>query len=232
MNPDLGSKLGLGALMDGAGNAARAAEDLVREANHRIANQLALLTGMIQLQIESLANGPELLPRATVREHLRTAMARIVAIGNLNRQLSQSSGMLIDLCPVLSGTRDELIASLAAQGRVQIRENLGSNCHVTGEQASVLCLVMNEIIVNALKHARPSGDVVCLTLNCSRDGATISVELADDGVGLPADFDEGKNGRVGFKLIRNLVRQIGAELSMQSDGHGLVFRIALPHLAS
>lgn len=214
--------------MDVTGNTALVAEDRIREANHRIANQLSLLTGMIQLQIDSLTHGPDHLPREMVRDLLRTAAARIVAIGHLNRQLSSASGSLIDLCPFLSSTRDELVASLAAQNRVRIRENLGPDCRVTGEQASVLCLVMNEIIVNALKYARPGGETVCLTLNCSAEAGTIAVELSDDGIGLPADFDETRHGRVGFKLIRNLAHQIGAELSLDSNEQGLAFRIALP----
>jgi two-component sensor histidine kinase len=187
---------------------------------------------MIQLQIDGLSHGPEQLPREKVRELLRNAAARIVAIGNLNRQLASSSGALIDLCPLLSSTRDELLGSLAARNRVRISENLGQNCRVTGDQASVLCLVMNEIIVNALKYARPAEEPVCLTLDCTAKDGAVVVELADDGVGLPPDFDESRHGRVGFKLIRNLVRQIGAELSLHSSGQGLKFRIALPRSSS
>ena len=211
--------------MDAAQGVGRAVEDRVREANHRIANQLSLLTGMIQLQIDGLAHGPQSLPRETVRDLLRNTAARIVAIGNLNRQLSSANGALIDLCPFLSATRDELIASLAAGGRLKVSQALGPGCHVSGEQASVLCLVMNEIIVNAMKYARPSGELVSLRLVCTGESEHIVVEFSDDGVGLPPDFDETAHGRVGFKLIRNLVRQIGAELHLKTGGQGLGFRI-------
>lgn len=209
-------------------NVARAADVRVREANHRVANQLSLLTGVIQLQVDSLAHGPESLPREKVRDLLRNAAARIVAIGNLNRQLSSASGALIDLCPFLSATRDDLLASLSARDRVRVSETLGAGCHVTGEQATMLCLVMNEIIVNALKHARPSGEPVALVLRCEGKASTIVLELSDDGVGLPQGFDEAKHGHVGFKLIRNLLRQIGAELHLKTGGPGLGFHIVLP----
>jgi two-component sensor histidine kinase len=218
--------------MDRSGVSERTARDLIREANHRIANQLSMLTGMIQLQIDSLANGPDQVPRERVLDLLRNAASRIVAIGNLNRQLAAATGPLIDLCTFLSATRAEMLASLGAESRVTACENLEKDCYVTGEQASVLCLVMNEIIVNALKHAHPPDHPLVLTLKCNAEHDTIVVEIADDGVGLPVDFDENHHAHMGFRLIRNLLRQIGARLELQHAGPGLKFRIAVPRAAA
>jgi two-component sensor histidine kinase len=217
--------------MDGPDTAAQelhAAQDLVREANHRIANQLALLTGMIQIQIDGLKRGPDLLSRQHVSDLLRNAAGRIVAIGHLHRRLASTSNEQLDLGPFLASSCLELRASLTSDDRVRVTENLSADCHVTAEQASVLCLVMNEVLVNALKYAHPDGSPIAMCLSCGPDGGQIIVEIADDGVGLPEGFDEERDGGVGFKLIRNLLLKIGAALDLLSSPQGLSFRITLP----
>lgn len=209
-----------------AANEARA--DLVREANHRIANQLALLTGMIQIQIDSLKRGPEQLSRQHVIDLLRHAAGRIVAVGHLHRRLASSSSEHLDLGPFLASSCTELMALLAMDDRLRVTENLSEGCRATAEQASVLCLVMNEVLVNALKYAHPDGSLLNMRLSCEAAAGHTVVEIADDGVGLPEGFDEERDGGVGFKLIRNLLRNIGATLDLQSSPQGLGFRITLP----
>ena len=206
----------------------RSAQELVREANHRIANHLTLLTAMIQLQIDGLKTGPELLTRRQASDHLRAAVARIVSIGNLHRRLSALPEESIDLAEFLSGSRTELLTSLAVGNRIHVEERLSSGCAVTAEQASIVSLVIGEIIVNALKYAHPTGGPVFLRLSCARARRNIVVEIADDGVGLPEGFDEKRDGGVGFKLMRNLLRKIGARLTYKSSPQGLAFRITVP----
>lgn len=204
------------------------APDLVREANHRISNHLTLLTAMIQLQIDRLKRGPDQISREDAVGLLRKTAARVVAIGNLHRHFALSSDALIELGPFLSDTRAELLASLSMEDQIRVTENLSPHCRVTGEEASVLSLVMNEVIINALKYAHPDGLPVAVALSCEMAPDGILVEFADDGVGLPDGFDEAVDGGVGFKLIRSLLAKIGAVLDLQSSRLGLCFRILVP----
>lgn len=207
---------------------ARAAEELVREANHRIANHLTLLTSMIQIQIDGLKTGPPTLPRDAAADHLRAAIARIVAIAGLHRRLTGSSDVFIDLGEFLSGTRADLLLSLGAGERLAIEETITPGCAATAEQASTLSLVMGEIVVNALKYAHPAGTPVLVRLFCAQTSDGFLIEIADDGVGLPEGFEEARHGGIGFKLMRSLVQKIGARLDYVSSPLGLSFRIAVP----
>ena len=56
----------------------------------------------------------------------------------------------------------------------------------------------------------------------------MAIEIGDDGIGLPEGFEESRDGGAGFKIIRTLAQNIGAELKIQSDDLGLSFRITLP----
>lgn len=183
---------------------------------------------MIQLQIDGLKRGPALLPREHAGDLLRNAAARITAIGNLHRHLASASDATIELAPFLASTRMELLASLLSEDNVRVTENLSAGCRVTREQASVLSLVMSEVIVNALKYAHADGQPVAIALSCNASHDRILVEIGDDGPGLPDGFDEARQGGVGFKLIRSLVAKIGADLELHSSPQGLHYRISLP----
>jgi len=213
--------------MDGSAGV-RAAEELVREANHRIANHLTLLSSMIQLQIDALKAGSGMMSREAAADQLRAAIARIVAIASLHRRLTGAADDLIELGEFLSGTRAELLLSLAVGDRLRIEEAIAPGCAVTSEQASTLSLVLGEIVVNALKYAKPAGEAVVVRLSCMRGTDAVVVEIGDDGVGLPEGFDEARHGGVGFRLMRSLVQKIGARLDYRSGPQGLGFRIAVP----
>lgn len=160
---------------------------------------------------------------------LRDAIARIVAIGNLHRRLASTWDDGVALGPFLAACRDDLVSSLAVEDRLTFTESLADGCHVTADEASVLSLVMGEVLVNALKYAHPTGLPVVMSFSCAAAGdGGIVVELGDDGVGLPEGFSEERDGGVGFKLIRSLLAKIGAGLNLQSSALGLVLRISLP----
>ena len=59
------------------------------------------------------------------------------------------------------------------------------------------------------------------------DGRVL-LTIADDGVGLPENFDLKKPGGVGFRLIRSLADGLKADLAIESDSLGLAFRLKLP----
>jgi len=56
----------------------------------------------------------------------------------------------------------------------------------------------------------------------------ILIEIQDDGVGFPENFDPGKQGGVGLKLIRQLAASLGADLEIESDSLGARFGLILP----
>jgi two-component sensor histidine kinase len=94
------------------------------------------------------------------------------------------------------------------------------------EQAQYLGLLLNEVMINALKHAHPTGLPVQLEICCERRAnGRVTIVIADDGVGLSEA--ENANG-VGFKLIHALAKSLNAELRIESDSLGLTLILTLP----
>jgi two-component sensor histidine kinase len=222
------------AMVETISNIGSADGDLLKEANHRIANHLALVASMVQTQISALTRGPEMLARADVQVMLRETIGKIVGIGHLHRRLAhqQHCGQ-IDLGDYLIESCSALITSLSLAGRVSIAQKLATRCSITPEQAQAVGLIVGEIVMNAVKHAHPAGLAAQISLGCSRnaDGG-ITIDIGDDGVGLPEGFDMTRDAGVGFRLIRSLADKLGATLDVESDSLGLCFWLKLPPLAA
>lgn len=203
--------------------------ELVREANHRIANHLSMIVGMVQIQASALAKGPEVLPRTAVHDILQDMAGKILSVSHLHRKLANAPHVgEIDIAAFLIESCSAVMSSLSLRNRAGIAYHLGEKCFVSPEKAQTIALIVNEIVMNAVKHAHPAGLPTQIYVGCGRDAKGRGfVEVCDDGVGLPENFDEKKNGGVGFKLIRALTKQIGATLKVESSSLGLLFRLIL-----
>ncbi|HEY1707303.1 MAG TPA: sensor histidine kinase [Rhizomicrobium sp.] len=204
--------------------------DMLAEANHRIANHLALLAGMVQLQASAVAKGPDLFTKAQVRGMLQETAGKIVGIGNMHRRFAYRAGeQELDLATHLIESTHQLVSHLSLDARVTISERLERNCTVTPEQAQTIVLIAGEIVMNAVKHAHPTGLPVAIAVCCARNADdSITVEVGDDGVGFPEDFDAETGGGLGLRLIRSLAQKINATLQIESDALGLSYRLRIP----
>jgi two-component sensor histidine kinase len=203
--------------------------ELVREANHRIANHLSMIVGMLQIQASALAKGPDVLPRNAVHDILQDMAGKILSVSHLHRKLADAPHVgEIDIAAYLVESCSAVMSSLSLRNQAGIAYHLGEKCFVSPEKAQTIALIVNEIVMNAVRHAHPAGLPTQIYVGCGRDAkGHCFVEVCDDGVGLPENFDEKKGGGVGFKLIRALTKQIGATLKVESSSLGLLFRLTL-----
>ncbi|HXC57452.1 MAG TPA: sensor histidine kinase [Rhizomicrobium sp.] len=204
--------------------------DMLREANHRISNHLTLLAGMVQTQAGAVGRGPESISRDAARAMLQETAGKIVSVGHLHRRLSEQPHRgEINLCDYLVEACATLVSSLSLGERVSLVQRLSANCLVAPEQAQQIGLMVSEIIMNAVKHAHPTGIPVQIALACRREtDGRLTIEIGDDGVGLPEGSEATIKGGVGFKLIRALAQALTADLRIESDSLGLTFLITLP----
>jgi two-component sensor histidine kinase len=207
-----------------------ASSGVATEASHRISNHLTMVVGMIQTQISNVRRGPAVLPRDQVSDILREAAGKIVSIANLHRRLAKlPEDGRIDLSDFLIETVSELATSLSFGESLSIRQRLNAGCHVNTEQARTLGLMVVEIVLNAVKHAHPTGITTVISIECARGtGDALELEICDDGVGLPENFDTTTDGGIGFGLIRTLARSLNASLTIKSDDLGLCFHLLVP----
>lgn len=204
--------------------------DLVAEANHRIANSLSALAGLVQQQISALQPYRSAIEAAEVKMMLAEVRARVDAVARLHRALSDiPAGAPIDLGKYLQQIASELIATLTPANAVTLHFACQLGCKVAPERALYLGLIVVELVTNSIKYAHPSGVNGTIRIHCWKTDVSIVLELADDGVGFPDGFNPDRS-HSGLRIVRSLVEQIGGVASFQSDDLGVTCTIQAPVL--
>ncbi len=204
--------------------------DLVAETNHRVANNLAMLGGLVRMQSRAVARNPAPPSSAEIRLMFDGIAARIATVGQLHRMLAHMP--MVGAIPLGQHLREVCAAMVSAfssdQQPVHI-EHGGSDCLVLTQHVQPLTLIMCEILTNAMKYAHPAGVPVHMKVICdTRVEGTLILSVSDDGIGLPEGFDPGKDGGIGFQVMRALSGEIGATLDIASDNLGVTFTVTVP----
>jgi two-component sensor histidine kinase len=193
---------------------------LLKEVNHRVKNSLQVVSGMLYLQA-SAAGDPALSDR------LNEASTRISAVGRAYERLAynadyESIGLISYLREVIGD-----LETAVAPCKVQLKAP--EEIQFTADRAILVALVINELVLNAGKHAYPDssgGMILVRVVRTEKDIVQISVR--DEGVGLPVDFDPPTSKRLGSRLINALAKQLGAELTRPVSAIGTNFMLLIP----
>lgn len=203
---------------------------LVAEANHRIANSLALIAGMVRSRAGEVARRGRPLSAAEARLMLADVSSRIHLVGQLHRLLAQGGeGEAIDLHDYLGGVAAATVEAMAEPGQVRLIAERGEPCALSAERALPLGVIVGELVTNAVKYAHPAQVRGVVEVGCEPqpDGSLV-VWVADDGVGLAEGFDPASSQAMGLRMIRGLAERLGAVLAFESADAGLTVRLSLP----
>jgi len=186
-------------------------EMLLREIHHRVKNNLQVITSLINLQVAPSANPSEL-------ERAETLEWRIRSMALIHEQLYRHGDLsAVDLAGYIRALAERLSLFFSDRtGKVAL--DIETVPVSLGIDKAVPCgLLVNELVTNAFKHARPDGGdwSLRITLACEDDTAILAIE--DDGRGFPPGFDPGQSKTLGFQLVSELVRQLKGRLSVTSD---------------
>ena len=204
------------------------------EADHRIANNLASLSGAIRLQRNALSKGGKTLTAAQVCLLLDDISARIEVTAKLHKSLALAiDGDGVNLGNFLREIA-EMIGALCPAGRMNLTVDCSGEGYIEPRHALHAGLITAELLTNAVKYAHPSGLPVRVQVHCeTRDDGSFLVTVMDDGVGFPEHFDPTTDGGLGFQLMRALANGLNAELQFEHDSLGVCARLVKPkHLVS
>lgn len=155
---------------------------LTREMSHRVKNSLASVVGLLRVQARSSQS-------EEVENALRDAASRVTTIAQVHDHLWRSARIgFVDISDFVS----ELCGKLqnTAQGH-KVSCSFG-HLMISADKAIPLGLVINELVTNATKHAYVSGFGEIKVAGEPRGTEELHVEVSDQGVGLPMDFDIDK----------------------------------------
>jgi two-component system CheB/CheR fusion protein len=183
----------------------REKEVLLKEIHHRVKNNLQVITSLLSLQAEHLAD-PKI---AGVLDDMKT---RVRSIATIHEMLYGSENLArIDFAGYLKSIGSDLLAFYMASERVKL--NLTAEQVFLNITQAVPCgLIVNELLTNSFKYAFPGNKTGTIKVSFRRESGRCTLEIADDGIGLPADLDLQNSNSMGLHLVSLLVQQLKATL--------------------
>ena len=189
-------------------------DTLLRELQHRVKNNLQMITALIRLEARNL-------PDESTGSRFDRLAGRIEALALLYRSLSDDvDAETIDLGVYLSEIASAVMRAHAPEGiRLDLKDDTWP---VSVNVAMPTGLVVNELLTNALKHAFPGREGGTITLHSLVEADGCRVTVADDGVGLPAEGCWPKPGKLGAMIVQSLRQNARARLDVRSvPGEGV-----------
>jgi two-component sensor histidine kinase len=204
------------------------------EADHRIANSLSIIAGLVRMNRSTVVARDAALSVADACALLDEVADRIAAVGQLHRMMARTvRGGSLDLGDYLHDVAEGLSATLSFAGRVAPMRCLLCACSIGSERALWIGLVVGEAITNAIKYAHPSGVPARISVGCQRlPGGGVAVDVRDDGIGFPEGFDPHRDGGLGLRLVRTLAHRLRGRVEFSDDGLGLRLRLIAPEHAT
>lgn len=183
---------------------------LLAEIHHRVKNNLAVVSGLMQLHAFETDN-------IEVKERLTVSINRVKSIALIHEELYRSNSFseiclpsnIKSLCKNIADIYDP--KGLATTNFDMEEVSLNIN------KALPCALVVNEVFTNVYKHAfKERFGTIDVTLR--EVGERILLIISDDGPGLPDRIKEDSRSSMGFNLINNLTDQLDGEINVTNEG--------------
>lgn len=187
-----------------------------RELQHRVKNNLQMLSGLLHA---AKTDHEDAAAKAALEQASRHFSAVAAAHQSLYRLDSLRS---VDAGPLVSQIADA--ASLAGEGEVRI-DCLVEDIQLPNDLCTPLALVVNELVTNAVKHARIDTGPLVVKVHLAAFDGTAQLDVHDNGSGFhaPSVWKRGS----GIGLVRGLVRQLRGKLEFDAT-QGTLARVTFP----
>lgn len=187
-----------------------------RELDHRMANSLQLAADLLLFEQVRVKD-------PVAREALGDAVARLTAVAQLHRCLCAHDDISgVDLRLFLS----ELCCLIAQSTGLACTLDADSVI-LAPETAQQLGIAVNELAMNAAKHAYRGERQGAVHVEARQTGNRLRLVVSDQGAGLGPHFSFAQPHGLGMDILQAVVRQVHGTLEAQDD-HGARFIITLP----
>lgn len=189
----------------------REKETLLAEIHHRVKNNLAVISGLLQLEGDNAGN-------EDIKAILKNSQLRIQSMATVHEMLYKAqdfnnlsfdnfvSEMVSYIQKVHKAESSDIDIHLAVD-----------DIHLNVNQAVPCGLIINELLTNAFKHAYPPGRSGPINVILRERGNNIFLQVKDEGTGLPPYFELRKSESLGFTLIKILTKQINADIEINGQ---------------
>jgi two-component sensor histidine kinase len=202
-----------------------AREAMVREAHHRVRNNLTIVSGLLQIQADKVEHMAEIHPLFT------DSINRIRALANIHERLYKKSGIAyIQADDYLQDLVAGVVETFGSQAEGIDLQISMAPLELNIDQTICCGLIVNEAVSNAIKHGIKGdrGGPLEVVLEKEEDAETYSLMIRDHGPGFPSHVDLGHCNTLGLQLITNLAHQLDGLLVLKRENGAVVQVIFKP----
>lgn len=198
-----------------------AKEAMLFEVNHRVKNNLALVSALLRLQAKSVSD-PE------AQAAFRDLSGRITVLEDLHRRLYQTGGHTeIEIVSFLSENVTDSARALSMDKQIRNKVRSSGTATLPVDRAVPLALALNELLLNSVKHAFADTAEPEIRIAIEVRDATLKIVYEDNGCGLPETPAASAKG-IGRALISNLSAQLDATMEVETDRDGFCTTMVIP----
>jgi len=197
-------------------------EALLKEIHHRVKNNMQVVSSLLSIQSSRMDDPISL-------EMLRDSQNRVRSMALIHEKLYQSENITKVNLKDYTSSLAHYLFTLYRKADVPIELEIDSDGVSLGIDEAVPCgLILNELISNSLKHAftidcHQSEPKVKIGLAQDSHGE-ITIEVSDNGRGLPDDFIPEQTQTLGLQLVRMLVSQLNGNVTFsKTNGTSAIF---------
>jgi len=192
-------------------------ELLLGEIHHRVKNNLQVISSLLALQERSMTD-------EKAKAAIIDGKKRVLSIGLIHKHLYQNNNFsTIEMRDYVSKLVDGLMDTIGnAAHPIHLEIDIQEH-HLDVDKAVPLGLMINELVVNAIKHAYEDIAAPLLKVTLRQSNGTTTWEIADNGNGSKAAIEQSNS--FGMMLIRSLTRQLEGAFQIE-ENNGLLFKIS------
>lgn len=195
---------------------------LIKEVHHRVKNNLQVLNSFLNLERRAYGSDPD-----TILDNMQ---ARLSSLALLHEKTYKTTDFInINLKDYILD-QDKTLQSLFTAKDINFESEVDENIHLSMEIITPLLLIIDELTMNAIKHAFPDENMENKNIYKKIDAldeGICELILKDNGVGI-----EGQNSLInhnlGWEIIKSLTKQINGKLEIMDLDVGTGFRLIFP----
>jgi|GEM_PF-1894863 len=196
-------------------------EILLKEINHRVKNNMQLISSLLGLQM-SYINDEDTLAI------FKDSQNRIISMSLIHQLLYQSKDFTnIDIKKYITDLVESIYSSLGINFRKIKLDIKVKGIKININKAIPCGLIINELVSNSLKYAFKDMEKGTITITFYNNKENYVLSVKDNGIGIPKNINVNNTNTLGLKLISTLNDQLEGNLNIISK-NGTEVKITFP----
>ena len=197
-------------------NLAEQRELMFRELQHRVSNNLGVVSALLNLQRAGIKD-------EKAQQALAEAATRLALISKIDRKLHDPASAGLSLGAFIEELCHDVLEASGARNVVCLVSAVDTK--LSSEKAVPFSLIVAELISNALEHGFGEGTSGTIRVDLTSAGEEHVLTVADDGNGIPEEFSIEAAAGMGLTIVQSLAAQLDGSFDMRQQGDRTICRL-------